>query len=368
MAVEGRGIKRFIRNFLLFALVWTPVTVLLWTLAMVSDAPFYLSFLISLAIAEPTMLTCYCGVHFLSLAEQHWYRSRNMTVPNRSSFVKILRSFIFILPGLFIGFEFASTVARSLGLSWQRPEFAEYRKGLIIGFFNIAVFLVLHLRKDLEERTRKSELELKESETRTLKAQLAALTAQMNPHFLFNSLNSIAASIHSNPQSAEDMIVELSDLYRRILQASRHDRHTLSEELDICRTFLKTEIARFGERISFSISVDSGLDPSRIQIPVLILQPLVENSLKHGIFPRQEGGKIAIRVHAIRQTLFITVEDDGVGFDHPIQKSSGSGTALDNCKLRLELAYKDCSAIRLEDNKPNGTRAIVELPLDGTYL
>lgn len=359
------GARKILRDYLLFAIIWTPAIVALWTFVFDPVDEFIKSLLISLVIAETAMAACYFGAHLISAVERTYYLRKGLSLPKRSVFYHVLKGCLFMWPGMYAGFELVALLAPIYGFDWRTPDFGNYKRGLVIGLFNAALFLALYLKYEADQLKKKAESEKKEFESRTLKAQIAALTAQMNPHLLFNSLNSIASMIHSEPNKAEDMTVELSSLYRRVLDASKKERHSLSDELDLCRSYLEIEKSRFQDRIKYNIEIEAGVDPVGINIPVLCLQPFVENAVKHGLLPKSEGGCISIRVAKRSDQILIAVEDDGIGVNHAKTTSKGSGTALSNCESRLKLAYGNLARLLIQGIEPHGTRVMVEFPSAG---
>ena len=187
----------------------------------------------------------------------------------------------------------------------------------------------------------------------------------MNPHLLFNALNTVASLIHSNPNRAEEVVLQLSDLYRGVLRASGRATHTLQDELELCEAYLKIEQARFGERLSAKVFVVNEVDARSIQVPVLILQPLVENAVKHGVSPRALGGKVEVSVARQGRHIRVCVEDDGVGFGQSPHR--GSGKAMVNCEDRLRLTYGEEARLEIGDanddgSAASGARVVVTLP------
>jgi hypothetical protein len=201
-----------------------------------------------------------------------------------------------------------------------------------------------------------AQLELKEL---TARAQVRALQAQINPHFLFNTLNVLASLIHSDPPKAEMVTEELADVFRYALESTRHEWVTLDDELHFLEAYLGIEKARFDERLRFSFDVDSSL--GAVKIPPMILQPLVENAVKHGISPLQEGGEVAIRAHLESERVIITVEDTGAG-RRPAPQGRTTGIGLLNVRERLDHIYGPAASIQLQELAPNGTRAVLVLP------
>ena len=184
-----------------------------------------------------------------------------------------------------------------------------------------------------------------------LQSELSALKAQLNPHFLYNAFNTINAAIPPEQEATRQLIAELSDLFRYQLKASRQDFVTLKEELEFVKSYLELEKARFGERLEVEMNVDKKL--LQAKIPPMILQPLVENAVKHGISPLIEGGKVTIRVFEQNEKLHFEISDTGVGM---INKDATSifekGVGLSNTKLRLEKMYH--STLEIEQNYPVG--------------
>jgi signal transduction histidine kinase len=188
-------------------------------------------------------------------------------------------------------------------------------------------------------------------------AQLAALQAQLGPHFLFNALNTVASLVRTDPRSAEATVENLARILRRTLDRTRKQSIPLSDELDYLRAYLAIEKERFGDRLS----VDWRVDPTALdcRVPPMSLQPLVENSLKHGLSQQMQGGKVRIAVIRTNGRLRLEVGDDGPGF----VPGHVDGTGLGNLRRRLATLYGD--GARLDIGEPNGGRGAtvaIELP------
>lgn len=206
-------------------------------------------------------------------------------------------------------------------------------------------------------------------------AELRALRAQINPHFLFNSLNSIANLIVANPGQAETMTLRLARVFRHVLANSSRPLIPLHEEIEFLRTYLQIEEARFGSRLAVSIEVDPAIAMERI--PTLILQPIVENALKHGLGPKPGQGHLWIAAEVQGDRMRLRVEDDGVGsVSVPRQSGNGrgfapsgngnngksSGVGLENIAHRLNALYQDQAEMILETREAGGTRVTILLP------
>lgn len=200
------------------------------------------------------------------------------------------------------------------------------------------------------ENQRKLKIE-GELRTAALKSELSALKAQLNPHFLYNIFNTISASVPPENEKTRHLIAELSDLFRYQLKASQVEKVPLREELDFVNKYLKLEKERFQERLQIQINVDDGLMDELV--PPMLLQPLVENSVKHGLSSLIEGGEIAIKIFKKDEKLHFEISDTGVGIadkDSVFEK----GIGLTNTKLRLEKMYQ--STLSLSDNMPKGLK------------
>lgn len=193
----------------------------------------------------------------------------------------------------------------------------------------------------------------RESETRRLVAQaeLRALQSQIHPHFLFNALNALYGIIPREAKGARDTVLNLADIFRYFLD-TRKTLVPLSEELHIVRAYLDIEHLRLGAKLQSSLLVSE--DALDVQIPVLSLQPIVENAIKHGIAPLSSGGTVTVRGRLVVGALILTVEDTGRGFD--IQTRSGVG--LQNVERRLELSYGDAAHLKIASSTTGSTVTI----------
>lgn len=190
-------------------------------------------------------------------------------------------------------------------------------------------------------------------------AELKALKAQINPHFPFNSLNTIASLTTSAPAKAEEAVEKLADVFRYILSSSNREFVTLENEIDFLDSYLGIEKARFGDKLSVSKSIDSAVLNTRV--PSLILQPLVENCLKYGT---SEGkAKIEIRCFLNGNAVNIEVRDEGKGVPEEIKKGVYTkGTGLKNVNERLLKVYGEGHGLQFRDNQPSGAVAILTVP------
>lgn len=198
------------------------------------------------------------------------------------------------------------------------------------------------------QRNLKKQAALREA---ALSSELSALKAQLNPHFLYNVFNTISASVPPEQEQTREMIAKLSDLFRYQLKASKSELVPLEEELEFVEKYLDLEKARFEDRLKVIIDVPQ--DIRQELVPPMILQPLVENSVKHGIASLIEGGEIAIRVKRNGSDIQFEVSDTGVGVEDT-SKLFNLGVGLTNTKLRLEKQYG--SELKISDNLPRGLK------------
>jgi two-component system LytT family sensor kinase len=208
-------------------------------------------------------------------------------------------------------------------------------------------------REAIERESRESVLLQQVAE-----AELTALRAQINPHFLFNSLNTIADLIVRDPPRAETMTVRLADAFRHVLAHSARPITSIHDEIEFLRTYLYIEEARFCDRLH--VSIDVAPEIADVQIPSLILQPIVENALKHGLGRKPGAGHLSISAEALETRIRLRVEDDGVGLN-PLHQSTGVG--LRNVAERLKTLYRDGASITVEARETGGCRVTVLIPL-----
>jgi signal transduction histidine kinase len=174
-------------------------------------------------------------------------------------------------------------------------------------------------------------------------AQLRSLRRDLQPHFLFNTLHAVTALIHTDARAAERTIVKLMELLRTSMNASVHVEVLLAEELDFVARYLDLQKTRFGDRLHARIDVED-LELLRVYVPPLLLQPLVENAIVHGIRKRPDGGKVVVRAFRHRNHLRIEVRDSGPGCD-PERPFSGGSIGVPNTRARLEVLYHDPRAL-----------------------
>ncbi len=211
------------------------------------------------------------------------------------------------------------------------------------------------------------EIKLEEQKRLVLEARLDALQRQINPHFLFNTLNSIASLVRRRPDEAREMIVKLANLLRALLKD--HGTYVLlREELDFTDDYLDIEVVRFGPE---KLRVVKDLEPGTLEVlvPSILLQPLIENSIKHGLEPRIQGGTITIRSRMQGANLVVEVEDDGVGIvlkPASALHREGAGIGMKNVQERLEVLYGNRARFTVVSRPGRGTLVSIEIPAESS--
>jgi two-component system, LytTR family, sensor kinase len=209
------------------------------------------------------------------------------------------------------------------------------------------------------------QIKLEEQERLLLHARMESLQNQINPHFLFNTLNSISSLVRFDPDTARDVIFKLATILRRLLNSSEAFA-PLREEFEFIDNYLDIEVVRFGRE---KLRVVKELDAASLDVvvPSMLLQPLVENSIKHGLSPKIEGGSIYLRSRVSNSRLIIEVEDDGVGMGNAQLEGSsswpGMGIGMANISERLQVLYGDTARMTIDSHEGKGTLIRIRLPL-----
>ena len=213
-------------------------------------------------------------------------------------------------------------------LSWDALRFHDQY------IITVGVYYVIRYFQGLQQQDKeKSELALKNKEM-----QISLLKSQINPHFLFNTLNSISTLMHSSKDQARKMITQLSDVFRYALDSHRSETVELANEIQFIENYIRIQQVRFEERLKFHKDIDPNC--LNMRIPPMILQPLIENSVKYGIAPKEDGGNIYLTVKQQGKKVFFEVRDDGLGSNaKKVLDSAGSGVGMANTELRLKSYY-----------------------------
>jgi two-component system LytT family sensor kinase len=201
---------------------------------------------------------------------------------------------------------------------------------------------------------------LEAQRARLTEARLAALTNQINPHFLFNTLNSVSSLIRIDPDRARSMVYKLSNIMRRLLRKSENFS-PLREEISFIDDYLSIEMVRFGDKLRFHKEVDP--DALDRLVPSMILQPIVENSIKHGLASKVDGGEIRLRVWLEDTRLHILIEDNGVGIpESKLGALFDSGIGVSNVNERLRVLFGLGYRMIIDSKPGEGTRTLIEIP------
>jgi signal transduction histidine kinase len=239
-----------------------------------------------------------------------------------------------------------------------RPRLAEF-------FYYECFMLILVLGMvhavEYQRSMRESQLRVSELKNSLMHARLEVLRNELQPHFLFNALHSVSTLMHRNVEAADEMIAQLGDLLRLSLERKSVQEAPLREELAVLAPYLSILRIRFGDRLSIGVDVDPTLLDATV--PLFLLQPLVENAIRHGIDRRAGAGRIEIRARSVDDSIEIKVADDGAGL---AQNGFREGIGLSNIRLRLEQLYGARGSLKLNGNPDSGTEVAVRIPRQTT--
>ena len=260
--------------------------------------------------------------------------------------------------GTAVGVELAVRIVEAIGgMHADDLRRDAFRIGIVI----VTVILAFDLAYSrLRRKARRDELRAQEARKQALRAELKALQARTNPHFLFNSLNTAAGLIDEDPAAAEKVIEKLAGLFRYSLRGSETSWVRLGEELEAVRSYLEVEAIRLGDRLTSEISVAPGV--AETLVPPLVLQPLVENAVLHGVAPRRGGGRVTVAAARNGSSLVLSVADDGDGPGSSPHR--GSGTSLADLEKRLAMVYGDDAGLTAGAGDGGGYRVALSLPLE----
>lgn len=328
LPTDSNDPQKFLKDLIKANFIWLPIFVIIYCILNTHRWPNVQDFLRHSIIPYSCLNLSMLGSYLYYLIEGFIYKKMGKEAPGSTTLRTIVLSVVFGFLGLQFGF---------FHLNFS-PFMMDYGIGMIYAFLFIAFFTGSDFIIAYKNQAKEGELKIKELERQSLQAKLSALTAQLNPHLLFNSLNTIASTIsEGKADKAEEMVVQLSELYRATLKATKLDHHSLEEEIHLCESYLNIEQARFSDRLEFEIQIDESIHLQNIKVPVLLLQPIVENSIKHGIAPKREGGVVKIQISKEEEKLKIKVEDNGSGSTNTSQVGEKHG--LKSCESRLKILY-----------------------------
>jgi two-component system, LytTR family, sensor kinase len=257
-----------------------------------------------------------------------------------------------------------TTVRWSLGLTGRFGLWSMIQVMVSFSFAGsfLRYWLIAAAYHALESRREGRERDVREARLAASLAQakLESLEQRLHPHFLFNTLNAITSLIRKDPPTAAVMVENLSDLLRAALDATPGREITLARELQLIEQYAAIQQARFSDRLR--VSVNAAPDVLPAFVPPMILQPIVENAIRHGIAPREAPGAVAIEAARHDGMLRLTVRDDGVGFGRAPASSSGQGLGLGGTRERLGHLYGERFSLDIAPSTPTGTIVTIDLP------
>jgi sensor histidine kinase YesM len=304
-----------------------------------------------------------CGVITLGVL---WWCGRNQLKPGRTMrwvAAHIGASFLFslayvVLLSLIMTGEVSVQTGQILTFSYLFKKMAIH--SMITNMILYWVVVAFHRGWHYYQRYREREREAAALATELVQARLQALRMQINPHFLFNTLHTISSLIHSQPETADRMVARLSELLRATLDQGEMQEVPLREEIDFLKRYLEIEQMRFSDRLIVAFDIEPRTQ--ELLVPHLILQPLVENALRHGIEPREEPGRIEIHAQVMGAALELKVRDNGNGLADGDGLPAREGIGLKNVRSRLLHLYGDAQSFTIQNTPGGGVEACVRLP------
>lgn len=292
---------------------------------------------------------------FFFLFKLNWQEKRHWNVRF------VIKSITAFTLGLLTGFEIGNRlISLWLGRDFI-PFFSKWHLYMTIMNIVLSTLVVVgvSLYHNLKYLLDRREREYMELENLQIKTRLAALQAKVNPHFLFNTLNVILDLAIKAPEKIETVVLNLSDIYRTTLGHSDNAWSTLGNEVELISKYLEIEKIRLGKRLNFYIECDSAL--MQVPVPPLLLEPLVENSVIHGIAAKKEGGTINLSIQSKNDHLEIVIADDGVGIS---EVHDNQGFGLYSVRERLHLIYGKRASFSIVPIPGGGTRILLEVPIE----
>lgn len=261
--------------------------------------------------------------------------------------------------GLVVAFSFFAFYFSQAQRSLDTLDWSSIALALFFGVLGTIVFTNLARVYEMREDLAKAEAQHQATERQLAQAQLKTLQAQIEPHFLFNTLSAAMGLIRTDPAAAEETLQQLTTLLRNSLSRTRTSHTSLGEEFVLLRAYLKIASIRMGERLDYTVQHEPGLEDA--QLPPMLVQPLVENALTHGLEPAEAGGHVSISAQQTAGTLEIVITDTGLGLqDAPA--TQGNNTGLRNVRDRLQSLFGEEASLRLTANSPTGVIATLRLP------
>lgn len=228
--------------------------------------------------------------------------------------------------------------------------------GILFGCVITYFFFIREKISQTQARLHEEQIKRLTLEKKTLESHLKLLQAQIEPHFLFNTLSNILSLLETDPEKGKSMLENLAKYLRSSLYITRNRRTTLGREMGLIKAYLELHKVRMGERLHYATQIPETLE--HMAVPPMLLQPIVENALKHGLEPRIDGGHILIRAEARDGNYRLIVTDTGVG----LTEDADAGIGLSNVRERLKALYNGKARLTLEENQPTGLKVTLDLP------
>jgi len=335
-------LRDFGRDFLGTGLFCTAIAITIWLLGLAE--PLWASFLVSFSIG------------FSITAASYLLQPRLLTyLPT------IVASLITTLTGIGAGLLLSGYVLYDDPFRLVRSDsYGTPLLGLFFGVLGILFFRAQDRVHVAETALANARAEQLSREKAHLETQLKLLQAQIEPHFLFNTLSNVVGMIRTQPVAAEKTLLDLTTLLRANLKRTRREETTLGDELAVVTALLEINQIRMGDRLSWSVDVPDAFQ--QLELPPMLLQPLVENAVKHGIEPLEEGGAIRIGAARSNGTVTVTISDTGVGLHGP-SRGNGNGVGIANVQARLQALFGGRASLTLRENEPRGLVATLEIPV-----
>ena len=305
------------------------------------------------------LLICLSGM-LLTRQFRHYIKKKNwINLPIKQLLPRVLIACIIIGTVIYI-LAFGSDYA--LG-QFKSDEFkiASPLAGIINLSGVIAIWSLIYFSFHYFQNYKRAEIESYIWEAAVKDFELKTLKSQLNPHFMFNALNSIRALIDEDPKSAQTAVTKLSNILRYSLKIERNETVPLDEEMQTVADYLALETIRLEERIKYKILVDP--KSSQIEIPPMMIQTLVENGIKHGIAKRTNGGQIFVTTKLENSNLYINIRNSGQFEEDLLKQSNGFG--ISNTKQRLSLIYGDDAKFEIKNNADDSVSAQITIPIGG---
>jgi len=264
-----------------------------------------------------------------------------------------------IASGITVGIMLALLLS-GINISIYFAEYGLIRSiflGLIFGSVIIYFFISRVRLSESETLLQEERIKRLFSEKKFVETELRLLQAQIEPHFLFNTLSNVLSLLDTDPARGKSMLQDLTQYLRMSLSRTREKVTTIGQETEMIRTYINIFKVRMGDRLHYKIDVPDTVKD--LSFPPMMIQPLVENAIKHGLEPKIEGGEISIKVDMLEDILRVKITDTGLGF----KGECGPGVGLSNIRERLQSLYDDNARLILKENLPSGLKAIIEVPL-----